>query len=491
MTDPIRTGTVIIGSGFSGLGMGIALKTDGHDDFVILEKAGEVGGTWRDNTYPGAACDVPTHLYSYSFEPRSNWKNLWSYQPEIFDYLREVADKYQVRRHVQFHKVAERGYWDAEEMRWHLFTTDGQEYVAQFVVSAIGALHIPSIPSFTGLDEFAGPAFHSAEWDHNVDLTGKRVAVIGTGASAVQFVPEIIDEVGELQLYQRTPPWVLPRQNAPIPESVQSAFAAVPGLRKTFRNGLYWGAEAGAYAMNNRPALLKGVELVGKRFIKSQIDDPELRRKLTPDYRAGCKRLLGSNTYYRALNQPKSQVITESIARVTATGIVTADGIEHAADVIIFGTGFHVTDSFESLSIKGADGADLVDRFRREGPQAHRGITVADMPNAFFLLGPNTGLGHTSIVFMIESQIHYVSQAIRQVRQNRVQALVPRRAVQAEYNYDLQRRLARSVWNTGGCSSWYLDAHGNNRTLWPGYTWRYWLSTRNVRLDEYELLGAA
>ncbi|GAB08229.1 putative oxidoreductase [Gordonia araii NBRC 100433] len=486
---PIKTGVVIIGSGFSGLGMGIALKKDGRDDFVILEKAGDVGGTWRDNTYPGAACDVPTHLYSYSFEPRSNWERLWSYQPEIFNYLKEVSDKYGLGPHLRFHQVAERGYWDEDEMRWHLWTADGQEYVAQFVVSAIGALHIPSIPEIDGIENFGGHAFHSAQWDHSVDLTGKKVAVIGTGASAIQFVPEIVDKVDELQLYQRTPAWVLPRENVNIPAAAQRAFARIPGLRRVFRSGMYWGAEAGAYALNNRPALLKTVELIGKAHIRRQIDDKELRAKLTPDYRPGCKRLLGSNTYYQALNLAKSEVITDSITGATADGLVTADGRERPADVIIYGTGFHVTDSFESLSIKGKGGADLIARFREEGPMAHRGITVADMPNAFFLLGPNTGLGHTSIVFMIESQIHYVRDAIRMVDQRGVDAIMPRSEVQSAYNEDLQRRLAGSVWNTGGCQSWYLDEHGNNRTLWPGYTWRYWLSTRRVRPQEYEFLA--
>lgn len=488
---PIRTGTIIIGSGFSGLGMGIALLKEGREDFLILEKADEVGGTWRDNTYPGAACDVPTHLYSYSFEPRSDWKQLWSMQPEIFDYLREVTDKYGLRKYLRFGKTANRGYWDEDEMRWHLWSADGQEYVAQFVVSAIGALHIPSIPELPGIEKFKGRAFHSAEWDHSVDLEGKRVAVIGTGASAIQFVPEIAGKVASLDLYQRTPAWVFPRQNFQIPEGVKRAFAKIPGLRRGFRNGLYWGAEAGAYALNNRPVLLKGAEIMGRAFIKSQIDDPVLARKLTPDYRPGCKRLLGSNTYYAALNLPSSDVVTEGIVEVTENGIVAGDGQNRPADVIIYGTGFHVTDSFESLSIKGRHGIDMVARFREEGPIAHRGITVADVPNAFFLLGPNTGLGHTSIVFMIESQIRYVAEAMGIVRKKGVDAIVPRSEIQAEYNRDVQRRLSGSVWNTGGCQSWYLDEHGNNRTLWPGYTWRYWLTTRRVRESEFEFLNLA
>ncbi|MFW0789243.1 flavin-containing monooxygenase [Gordonia sp. CPCC 205333] len=487
--DPIHTGVLIIGSGFSGLGMGIELTKQGRSDFIILEKGDEVGGTWRDNTYPGAACDVPTHLYSYSFEPRSNWQRLWSYQPEIFDYLREVAEKYDIYKYLSFGKVAERGRWDDDEMRWHIWTADGQEYVTQFIVSAIGALHIPSIPNLPGIDEFAGRAFHSAQWDHSADLNGKKVAVIGTGASAIQFVPQIVDDVTELQLYQRTPAWVLPRENLEIPRIVRKALERVPGLRRGFRSGLYWGAEAGAYALNNRPALLKVVEIVGKRHIRKQIDDPETRRKLTPNYRPGCKRLLGSNTYYSALNQDKSAVITEGIERVTKTGIVTADGVEREADVIIYGTGFHVTDSFESLDITGRHGADLVTRFRNEGPQALHGISVDGMPNAFFLLGPNTGLGHTSIIFMIESQIRYVSEAIRMVGRRGVDAIVPRSEIQTAYNEQLQQKLSKSVWNTGGCQSWYLDAHGNNRTLWPGYTWKYWLETRHVATEEYEFLN--
>lgn len=488
-SDPIHTGVLVIGSGFSGLGMGIALKKAGREDFIILEKAGEVGGTWRDNTYPGAACDVPTHLYSYSFEPRSQWKTLFSYQPEIFDYLKEVADKYDLRPHLTFNTTLTRGYWDEEESRWHGFSTDGQEYVAQFMVSAIGALHIPSIPNLEGIEDFQGVAFHSAQWNHDYDLTGKKVAVIGTGASAIQFVPQIVDKVGSMQLYQRTAPWVLPRENVEFPTALKNAFERVPGLRRAFRSGMYWGAESGAYAMNKRPNLLKGIEFLGKRHIKNQISDPVVQAKVTPNYRAGCKRLLGSNTYYKAIDNPKTELITEGITRVTADGIITADGVERKVDAIIYGTGFHVTDSFENMSIKGRDGEDLVDRWRQEGVQAHRGITVANVPNAFFLLGPNTGLGHNSIVFMIESQIRYVIQALQLVESEGAKAIAPRRDVQDQFNADLQDKLAGTVWNTGGCSSWYLDEHGKNRTLWAGFTWQYWLETRKVKLHEYELIG--
>ncbi|MFC9438777.1 flavin-containing monooxygenase [Nocardia sp. NPDC057030] len=491
MASAIHTRVLIVGSGFSGLGMGIALDKAGLEDYLIVEQAGEIGGTWRDNTYPGCACDIPSHLYSYSFEPRTDWQRLFSGQPEIFDYLREVAEKYRLRPHIRFHQHMAHSYWDENERCWHAFSSDGQEYVAQFLVSAVGALHIPSIPKFRDSADFIGPAFHSARWDHEAVLAGKRVAVIGTGASAIQFVPEIVGEVAALTVFQRTAPWVMPRADVEFSTRFRNALRRIPGLRLALRSGIYWGAEAGGYAMNWRPALLKVLERVGRRHIERQIADPVLRARVTPDYRAGCKRLLGSDTYYPALADPKTELVTERIDRFTADGIVTADGVERKVDVIIYGTGFHVIDSLENLPMVGLRGVDLTERWDREGVQAHRGITVADMPNAFFLVGPNTGLGHNSMIFMIEAQIHYVLQAIRQVRAQGALALAPRRAAQDRFNARLQRGLARSVWNTGGCQSWYLDEHGNNRTLWSGFTWQYWRQTRRLDPAEYEFFGPA
>jgi cation diffusion facilitator CzcD-associated flavoprotein CzcO len=484
-----RTRVAIIGTGFSGLGMAIALKKAGHDDFVILEKADDIGGTWRDNTYPGCACDVPTHLYSYSFEPRSDWIELFSGWREIYQYLSAVADKYDLRRHIHFGSAATSGRWDDERNEWHVVTESGREYVSQFVVSAVGALHIPNIPDIPGAKKFTGAQFHSAQWDHDFDLTGKRVAVIGTGASAVQFVPEIVDQVAELKVYQRTPPWVLPRTSVEFSARTQAAFQRVPGLRRGFRYGMYWLAESGAYAMNHRPQLLTVLERIGKAHIRRQIRDRELRAKVTPDYLPGCKRLLGSDTYYPALAARQTEVVTDGIASISRTGVVSADGTERAVDAIIYGTGFHVTDSFQSMDITGRGGESLVERFQTEGIQAYLGITVANAPNAFFLLGPNTGLGHNSIVFMIESQIRYAMDAMRLVDRNGAQAINVRRDVQDRFNTEVQRKLAGSVWNTGGCASWYLDANGVNRTLWPGFTWQYWLRTRKVDPADYELLG--
>lgn len=484
-STPITTRALIIGSGFSGMGMGIALRKQGVE-FLILEKADEIGGTWRDNTYPGCACDIPSHMYSFSFEPKADWTHMWSFQPEIFDYLKGVADKHRLRRNVRFNTRVDRAYWDESERRWHAFDTDGQEYIAQFLVSGAGGLHIPSIPEVPGADEFSGAAFHSAQWDHSVDIVGKRVAVIGTGASAIQIVPAIVDQVAELQLYQRTPAWVMPRPNNAFPAWLRNVFSTVPGARALMRAGIYWIHEGVGFAMTRQPRLLKFGELMGRWNINRSIKDPELRRKLTPNYLAGCKRILNSDTYYRGIANSRTQVITEGIERMTPNGIVTRDGIEHGVDVVVWCTGFHVTDSYTYVDIKGSGGEDLVDRWNTEGMVAHRGITVAGMPNLFFLLGPNTALGHNSVVFMIESQIKYVAQAIAAADKAGAAAVTPRRSAQDEYNAELQHDLAGTVWSTGGCHSWYMDEHGVNRTLWSGMTWQYWLATRRFRPAEYE-----
>ncbi|MFD8497393.1 flavin-containing monooxygenase [Amycolatopsis sp. NPDC059657] len=478
---------IIIGTGFSGLGMAIQLKRQGRNDFVLLEKADDIGGTWRDNSYPGCACDVPSHMYSYSFEPKADWSRAYSRQPEIWDYLKELTDKYGLREHIRFGEEVTSARW--EDNQWVVGTSKG-EYRGQFLVAGVGALHIPNIPALPGIERFKGHSFHSATWDHEYDLHGKRVAVVGTGASAIQFVPEIVGEVSELHLYQRTPPWVLPRGNGRIKESTQRLFERVPLVRKAYRNAVYWAAESLAVGFNGHPGILKVGEYFGKRHIAKQIADPELRRKVTPDYTLGCKRVLGSNKYYRALTSGHVDVITDGIQEVREHSIVTSGGVEREVDAIIYATGFHVTDSFDYLDIKGREGVDLASKWRDEGIQTHLGITVNGFPNAFFLLGPNTGLGHNSVVFMIESQIRYALDAMRMVRRSRAEAFEVRASVQAAFNDEIQRKLASGVWSTGGCTSWYLDSKGVNRTIWPGFTWQYWLRTRKVDTGDFELTGS-
>ena len=481
---------VIIGTGFSGLGMAIQLKKAGVDDFVVLEKANDVGGTWRDNTYPGCACDIQSHMYSFSFEQNPKWTRSFPSQPEIWDYLRTVTDRYGLRRHIRFGQELTGARWDEDQQVWHVHTKSGQERTANFVVSGVGALHIPNIPKLPGIESFAGPTFHSATWNHDVDLRDKRIAVVGTGASAIQFVPRIAPVARQVHLFQRTAPWVMPKPDYPMPDWSRTLFRFVPGAQRLYRDAIYWLLEARALGFNGHPKLLQAAEGIAKRHMAKSIADPELRAKLTPDYRMGCKRVLVSNDYYPTLARDDVEVVTEGVTEVREHGVVAADGTEREVDVIIFGTGFHVTDAFDNLDIIGRNDRNLGKEWSVEGMRTHLGITVSGFPNLFFLLGPNTGLGHNSVVFMIESQIRYVMDAIRLVEANRAAAIEVRPSVQERFNTDIQRQLVRGVWTQGGCTSWYLDAKGVNRTIWPGFTWRYWLRTRRVDPADFELRAA-
>ncbi|SFW68428.1 flavin-containing monooxygenase [Amycolatopsis australiensis] len=484
MGNRTETGVVIVGTGFSGLGMAIQLRKEGRDDFVILEKAHDVGGTWRDNSYPGCACDIPSHMYSFSFEQNPDWSRAYSPQPEIWRYMREVADKYDLRRFIRFGQEMTGARWDADENRWHVATRGGDEFAGHALVAGVGALHLPMIPDLPGIDEFAGPAFHSAQWRHDVDLTGKKVAVIGTGASAIQFVPKIAPDVEELTLFQRTPPWVMPKADHEMSGRTRALFRAFPLAQRAYRDLLYWLLEARAIGFNGQSWVMKLGQRLAKRNIDRAIKDPALRRKVTPDYTMGCKRVLISNDYYPALARDNVEVVTDGVREVREHSVVDAAGVEHEADVIIYGTGFHVTDAFDELEIVGRDGRNLAKEWATEGMRTHLGITVAGFPNLFFLLGPNTGLGHNSVVFMIEAQISYVAEALRLARGK---AIEPKPEVQERFNTEIQRKLAKGIWTRGGCKSWYLDAKGVNRTIWPGFTWRYWLDTRRVRREDFRI----
>src|SRR3954469_498055 len=482
MGNRTETGVVIVGTGVSGLGMPIQLRKEGRDDFVILEKAHDVGGTWRDNSYPGCACDIPSHMYSFSFEQNPDWSRAYSPQPEIWRYMREVADKHDLRRFVRFGQEMTGARWDAEENRWHVATRGADKFVGGALVAGVGALHLPQIPELPGIEKFAGPAFHSARWRHDVDLKGKKVAVIGTGASAVQFVPKIAPEVGELTLFQRTPPWIMPKADHEMSGRTRALFKAFPPAQRAYRNVLYWLLEARAIGFNGQSWVMKVGQRLAKRNIDRAITDPALRRKVTPDYTMGCKRVLISNDYYPALARDNVEVVTDGVREVREHSVVDAAGVEHEADVIVYGTGFHVTDAFDDLEIVGREGRNLGKEWATEGMRTHLGITVAGFPNLFFLLGPNTGLGHNSVVFMIEAQISYVPEALRLARGR---AIEPKPEVQERFNGDIQRKLAKGIWTRGGCKSWYLDAKGVNRTIWPGFTWRYWLDTRKVRREDF------
>ncbi|GAA0516015.1 4-hydroxyacetophenone monooxygenase [Saccharopolyspora subtropica] len=480
-----RTSVVIVGSGFAGLGMAIKLKQAGIDDFIVLEKAADLGGTWRDNTYPGCACDVPSLMYSFSFEQNPAWSRVFAEQQEISDYLQHCADKYGVRDHIHYGVRFTGAEYDEDTATWRVATADGAEYVGRALVSGIGALHIPSYPELPGLERFEGEVFHSAEWNHDFDLTGKRVAVIGTGASAIQFVPRIARQVEQLHLFQRTPPWIQPKPDRPIPESVQRWFRRVPLAQRAARAALYWGLEARYIAVFNR-RLGKIAETLSKRHIRKVIKDPQLRAAVTPDYAIGCKRILLSSDYYPTLNRSNVDLVTSGVTEVRERSVVTGDGREHPVDAIIFGTGFHVTDGFAHLDITGRDGRKLQDAWRN-GMEAYLGIVVSGFPNLFFLLGPNTGLGHNSVVFMIESQINYVLSCLKPICRGDIAQVDVRQPVQDAYNAEIQAKLTHAVWSVGGCRSWYLDENGVNRTIWPGFTWKYWLRTRKANPADFEI----
>ncbi|MEU6790384.1 NAD(P)/FAD-dependent oxidoreductase [Nonomuraea wenchangensis] len=481
-----QPGIVIVGSGFAGICMAVKLKEAGYHDFVILEKADEPGGTWRDNTYPGCACDVPSHMYSFSFELNPGWSRMFAPQEEIQRYLRACADKYGVTPHIRHGKTVTALEYDDDRRSWSVTTGDGETVRANAVVSAIGALHIPKYPDIPGREAFTGPAFHSATWDHSVDLTGKRVAVIGTGASAVQFVPQIAPRAAHLTVFQRTPPWLQPKPDFAFSPRARRLLR-LPGAARALRYGIYWALESRALGFAVDPRLMKAHERMALRHLENQVPDPELRRALTPDYTIGCKRVLVSSDYYPALTRDNVSLVTDPLTEIRERSLVDATGREHPADVIVHGTGFKVVDALTEQNILGRGGLSIQDAWK-DGVEAYHGIAASGFPNLFFLLGPNTGLGHNSVVFMIESQARYVVECLRLLSRTRARALDVRQEAQAAFNRRLRARLDPLVWNAGGCRSWYLDEHGVNRTIWPGFTFEYWARTRRVKPEDYELI---
>jgi cation diffusion facilitator CzcD-associated flavoprotein CzcO len=479
----------ILGTGFAGLGLAIKLKGEGENDFVVLERASDVGGTWRDNSYPGCQCDIPSHLYSFSFAPNPNWSRLFPTQPEIWDYLRDCTDRYGIRPHIRFDHEVRGAEWDEDGGFWRIETSQG-EITARMIVSGQGGLSEPQLPDIPGIESFAGAMFHSARWDHDYDLRGKRVAVVGTGASSIQFIPMIQPEVGKLTLFQRTPPWIMPHPDRPVRGWEKRLFKALPITQKLFRAGIYAFFESRVLPFTKKPDLMKAGEKIALRHMRKQIPDhPELRAKLTPGYRMGCKRILMSNTYYKALAQPNAAVVTDPITEVRPNAVVTAGGEVHEVDAIILGTGFYVADMPFTKWVRGRGGRTMDEVFDGS-PQAYLGSAVAGFPNLFLLTGPNTGLGHNSIVYMLESQFTYVLDALRVMRERGAEVVEVRTEAQEKFNRDLQKQMKGTVWTTGGCASWYIDRNGLNTTLWPGWTWDYRRRTRHFDPAPYVLSPA-
>jgi cation diffusion facilitator CzcD-associated flavoprotein CzcO len=474
----------IVGSGFSGLAMGAYAKEAGIERFRIFEKAQDVGGTWRENTYPGAACDIPSHLYSFSFAPNPRWSHTYSRQPEILEYLRSVARERGLVPHITFGAEIDEARWDADAARWIVHAKSGETVRARSLVLGPGGLHIPQIPAIPGRESFAGPAFHSASWDHSVDLTGKRVAVIGTGASAIQIVPAIAKTVGSLHVFQRTPPWIVPKADHVIPPRIRELFARSAAATRAYRALLYWQHEARAVGFVLEPRLMELLAQLALRYLEHCVPDPELRKKLTPEYVMGCKRILPSNEYYPALMRENVELVTDGIVAIEPSGVRTADGRLHEVDVLVWATGFAVAEYLSPIRITGARGETLNDAWGARSPEAYLGITVSGFPNLFLLMGPNTGLGHNSMVFMIEAQARYALQCVTQLARG-ARSLDVRSDVQGAFNRALRAKLEKTVW-ASGCQSWYLSAgEGTNALTWPGFTFDYWARTRRVRLDDY------
>jgi cation diffusion facilitator CzcD-associated flavoprotein CzcO len=460
---------VIVGSGFAGLCMGIKLRQAGCEDFVILEKAGELGGTWRDNTYPGCACDIPSYLYSFSFEQNPHWTRMFAPWDEILAYLKHCADKYGIGSKIRYGAEVTEAAFDEATGRWTV-TINGDETIeAQALVAGVGSLHQPKLPDLPGLDSFAGTTFHSARWNHDHDLNGRNVAVIGTGASAIQFVPKIAQQVAHLDVFQRTPPWITAKPDRAIGPRERALHARFPAGQRAIRNAIYWGLEGRGIGFAGNPKLMKALELQAKRHLRKQVPDPELRAKLTPDYQIGCKRILFSDDYLPALAQPNVDVVTDRIAEITPTGVVTADGGEHEADVIIWGTGFKATEFLAPMSIKGSDGRDLHDDWR-EGARAYYGMTVSHFPNLFVMYGPNTNTGGGSIIYFLEAQAKYLGDYVAHLATAGA-PLTVRPEVEQEYDDHTQARLSDSVWTQ--CSSWYRNSNGRITTNWPSLGIQY------------------
>ncbi len=476
---------VIVGAGFAGLCMAIRLKRAGIENFTILEQADEVGGTWRDNQYPGAACDVESHLYSFSFEPNPDWSRTFASQPEILDYLLACTERFGLRPFIRFGKSVTRATFDEDAGYWAVDTADGETLRARALVLCCGGLSRPAYPDIPGLSSFEGQVFHSARWDRGAAIDGKKVGVIGTGASAIQIVPSIAPQVDKLYVFQRTPPWILPKDDRPLSGRTRAFFRRAPLLQRLARLAIYWRREALAIGFVFWPPLLALAERIARRDLSRRIADPELRAKLVPTYAMGCKRILPTNDYYSTLTRSHVELVTESIASVRAHSIVTQDGKERPLDVMVLATGFRASEPVAPFEVVGSRGCRL-DEVWRAGAEAYLGTTVSGFPNLFFIVGPNTGLGHGSMIFMIESQAQYILSSLQAMRARDLKTLEVRSDVQREYNELLRARIRKSVW-ASGCKSWYQTRDGKNTTLWPGFTFEFRMKTRRFEASDYDL----
>ncbi|CAJ1496522.1 NAD(P)/FAD-dependent oxidoreductase [[Mycobacterium] kokjensenii] len=475
----------IIGAGFAGIGAAIRLKDQGITDFAIFERDSRVGGTWRDNTYPGAACDIPSRLYSYSFAPNPDWSHTYSGSAEILAYIDRMVDTSGIAPYIRFdHTVLGLGY-DEDAGEWIIDLAGREPVRARTVIVASGPLANASFPDIPGIETYEGHKIHSARWDHDYDFEGKKVAVIGTGASGVQIVPELVKVAGSVKVFQRTPGWVLPRINTATGGWLKRIYRDVPFAEKLMRSAWFWGHESVAVGVVWDTPFTRLVEALSLANLRVQVKDPWLRRQLTPDFSAGCKRLLMTSDYYPALQADNCKLVTWPIARLSPKGIRTVEGIEHQFDAIVFATGFEVSKAGAPIPITGIDGRELASEWSR-GAYAYRSVAVSGYPNLFFTFGPNSGPGHSSALVYMEAQIDYIVDAIAKLVQFEWKSLDVRPEVQARYNKEIQRRLESTTWNSG-CQSWYLTEDGFNATMYPGFATQYVNQLKSVNLDDFKI----
>jgi cation diffusion facilitator CzcD-associated flavoprotein CzcO len=482
-TQPASPRIGIIGSGFSGLCLGIQLRRAGIESFTILEKADRLGGTWRDNTYPGCACDLPAFAYCFSFEQKTDWTRKWPPQSEILDYMDHCARKYGLLPHIRFETEVAEARFDAEAGVWQVVSSDGERFEFDVLVSGVGQLNRPYTPAIRGLERFGGIRFHSARWDHGADLRGKTVAVIGNAASAIQFVPEVAKEASKLLVFQRSANWMLPRRDRPYREDEKRRFAAHPWWARLYRWWIWALHESQFPVFRGNQFMARRYEALARKDMEAQIRDPELRRALVPDYPIGGKRILISDDYYAALARENVEVVTAPIEQVTEDAVVTRDGVSRRADAVVLATGFESTAFLAPMKIEGLAGKSLASEWK-DGARAYLGVSVAGFPNLFLMYGPNTNLGHNSIIFMIECQTRYILDCLHQMRERGLAWIDVREDVQQAYNERLGRELARTVWARTG-KSWYKNEAGVITNNWSGSTIRYWWTTRRANLGAY------
>jgi len=476
----------VVGGGFGGVGAAAMLKRAGYEDVTVFERGERVGGVWHHNTYPGAACDIPSHLYEFSFAPNPRWSRRYAPQAEIQAYLEEIASRYGVRDRIRTSTDVLSARWDEARDTWVLETTAGT-HEANVLVTACGQLSVPTVPPIRGLDNFAGPAFHTARWRHDVDLTGKRVAVIGTGCSAIQVVPAIQPIVDQVDVYQRSPGWTFPKMDFPYSERSQRLFERFPALQRLDRAAIFYFQELAAAGMTKHRWLLPAFRAISRRRINQAITDPELRRKVTPTDEIGCKRIMLTDEWYPALTKPNVELIADRIAEVTAAGIRTQDGGERPADMLVLATGFATHGFVAPMEIAGAGGRRLSEAWA-DVPRAYLGLSVPDFPNMFLLYGPNTNGGSGSVVNTIESGVNHVIAALRELDRAEARRIEVSRAAAERFDRELRAALAGTVWHSG-CTNWYVDENGHDPNQWPWLWTTYRRRTERLEPDTYELVA--